>query len=82
MRSLLVVSLMLLAGVYLSNPTAGWIEFIPDGAPFVGNLDEAAATALLLSGLRYFGLDVTGLMDRSGGAVDGKSARSKRVIRA
>ena len=41
-----------LALVYLLNPTAGIFEWIPDNLPIVGNLDEAAATALLLYGLR------------------------------
>ncbi|MFM2032876.1 MAG: hypothetical protein RLZZ297_1641 [Chloroflexota bacterium] len=34
--------------IYLVNPTAGIIEFIPDNIPFIGNLDEAGATALLM----------------------------------
>jgi hypothetical protein len=41
----------------LFNPTAGFIELLPDNLPFLGNLDEAGATALLLACLRYFGLD-------------------------
>ena len=48
-----------LAAAYLLNPTFGFIEFIPDYWPIVGNLDEAAAVALLLNCLRYFGLDLT-----------------------
>jgi len=38
--------------IYLLNPGAGLIELIPDALPVVGNLDEAAATALLLACLR------------------------------
>jgi uncharacterized membrane protein YkvA (DUF1232 family) len=34
--------------IYLINPGAGFIELIPDNIPFVGNLDEAGATALLI----------------------------------
>ena len=41
-----------LAGLYLLNPTAGFIELLPDQLPIVGNLDEAAMTALLLGCLR------------------------------
>ncbi len=44
----------LLALLYLINPTAGVFEFIPDNLPFIGNLDEAAATAILLTAWRYF----------------------------
>jgi hypothetical protein len=41
-----------IGGLYLLNPTAGLIEILPDVLPIVGNLDEAAATALLLYGIR------------------------------
>jgi len=43
--------------LYVLNPTFGWIEFLPDNLPFVGNLDEAAFTALVLWGLRRLGID-------------------------
>lgn len=33
--------------VYIINPGAGVVEFIPDIVPFVGNLDEAAAALIL-----------------------------------
>lgn len=36
------------AALYISNPTAGVLELIPDNLPFWGNLDEAGATALLI----------------------------------
>jgi uncharacterized membrane protein YkvA (DUF1232 family) len=52
--------------VYLLNPTAGFVELIPDNIPLFGNLDEAAATAILIAALAYFGLDVTRLFGRSG----------------
>lgn len=42
----------IVAVIYLLNPTAGIFEWIPDNLPIVGNLDEAAATALLIYGLR------------------------------
>ena len=45
--------------VYIINPTAGIIELIPDNLPMVGNLDEAAASLLVLGALRYFGMDLT-----------------------
>ncbi len=43
---------LIFAGVYLLNPGMGLFELIPDGMPIIGNLDEAAATALFLWGLR------------------------------
>ena len=39
--------------LYILNPTAGFIELIPDNIPIFGNLDEAAATTLLVLGLQY-----------------------------
>ena len=39
----------LLGLVYLLNPGAGVIEFLPDNLPFLGNLDEAAAVGLVIS---------------------------------
>lgn len=33
--------------VYILNPGAGVIEFIPDNLPIVGNLDEGAAFLLI-----------------------------------
>ena len=51
--------------IYLLNPGFGWIELIPDNIPIVGNLDEVAATILLLNCLAYFGLDLRNMV--SGG---------------
>lgn len=45
----------LIAIIYLLNPDAGLIELIPDNIPIFGNLDEVAATILLLKVSRYFG---------------------------
>jgi len=58
MKSVIVAILGLLSLLYIINPTAGLIEIIPDNFPIIGNLDEAAATALLLSCLSYFGIDI------------------------
>jgi hypothetical protein len=41
-----------LSALYLINPTAGLIELLPDNLPWIGNLDEGAATALLLWAVR------------------------------
>lgn len=44
----------LLFGIlYILNPGGGIVELIPDFLPLVGNLDEAAATAIALWGLHY-----------------------------
>ena len=64
MKKYIVVVLGLLAALYIVNPGAGVFELIPDNLPLVGNLDEAAAVALLLMCLRYFGIDLTNLFRR------------------
>jgi len=46
--------LSLIGFVYLLNPTAGVLEFIPDNLPLVGNLDEGAAALLLWQGINHF----------------------------
>lgn len=43
---------ILLGVIYIVNPGAGVVELLPDNLPGVGNLDEAAMTALLLTCLR------------------------------
>lgn len=58
MKKLLIMSIGLLSALYLVNPGFGIFEFIPDAIPFVGNLDEATASFLLLSSLTYFGVDL------------------------
>ena len=60
--------------VYLLNPTAGFLEFIPDNIPAIGNLDEAAVTAILIGVLAYFGLDINKLFNGS----STKSARNRQ----
>jgi uncharacterized membrane protein YkvA (DUF1232 family) len=50
--------------IYLLNPTMGVFEFIPDNIPFIGNLDEATATMVLIAALRYFGWDVSDLFKK------------------
>jgi len=51
------VAIAIICAVYIINPTAGMIEIIPDVIPIVGNLDEAAATAGLLTALSYLGVN-------------------------
>lgn len=64
MKSFIIAILGLLSLIYIINPTAGFIEIIPDNFPIIGNLDEAAATALLLSCLAYFGIDLFNIFKR------------------
>ena len=50
----------LLGLLYLLNPGAGVLELIPDNIPFVGNIDEATATYLVLAALKsLFGIELT-----------------------
>lgn len=44
---------VVLGALYIINPTAGLIELIPDNIPLFGNVDEAAATTMLVLGLQY-----------------------------
>ena len=50
------VAIAVFCAIYLINPGAGFIEFIPDNLPIIGNLDEATATAGLLYALSGLGL--------------------------
>ena len=53
-KHIMVVGAGVVGAIYVLNPTAGIIELIPDNFPIVGNLDEAAATALVINCLVYF----------------------------
>ncbi len=57
-KGICVFTTGLVATLYLANIGAGVIELIPDNIPIIGNLDEAAATLLLINCLAYFGLDL------------------------
>ena len=41
--------------IYILNPTFGFVEFLPDNWPIVGNLDEAGASGFVILGLQYLG---------------------------
>jgi uncharacterized membrane protein YkvA (DUF1232 family) len=62
--SLIIALIGVASGVYLINPTAGFFELIPDNIPFLGNLDEAGAVAILISCFAYFGLDIGAIFGR------------------
>jgi len=65
-NSVIVAVIGGLSAIYLLNPTAGFIELIPDNIPVFGNLDEAGAAALLISCLAYFGFDLGSLFRKAG----------------
>ncbi|MFN0080456.1 MAG: DUF1232 domain-containing protein [Prosthecobacter sp.] len=67
-RDLLVLASGILSALYLLNISFGVAEFIPDNIPIFGNLDEAAATALLINCLAYFGIDLGHFLRRKGEA--------------
>ncbi len=48
-----VIVLMILAGLYLLNPTWGVFELLPDNIPLIGNVDEALAAYVLYSGFEF-----------------------------
>ncbi len=58
-NSLIIAALGVFSAIFLLNPGAGIFFEIPDNFPVIGNLDEAAAAALLISCLAYFGFDIT-----------------------
>ena len=64
--------------VYLINPGAGFLEIIPDNFPIIGNLDEAAACAIILAVFRYFGMDLTSFLGRGVGRGTQSSDRKGR----
>jgi hypothetical protein len=63
-KDIIVIGVGILAAIYLVNPTAGFLELIPDNFPIIGNIDEAGATMILLSVARYFGMDIANLFRR------------------
>jgi len=63
-KKFLVAAAGLLSLVYLLNPGAGIFELIPDNLPIIGNLDEAAAVAIILAAFRYYGIDLTSFLGR------------------
>ncbi len=59
LRKALMAVLGFFSVLYLINPGAGIFEFIPDNIPFIGNIDEAFVTMVLIAVLREFGIDLT-----------------------
>lgn len=68
LRSFTVWLTCIVLAVYLLNPGAGQLELLPDDRRMYGNLDELVAAVILVSGLRYFGLDVAKFFAKEGSA--------------
>lgn len=76
LKELVIIIVAIIAGIYLLNPTAGFLELLPDNLPIVGNLDEAGAVAVLVNTLGYYGIDMTKLYGRK------KSVKKvRRIVR-
>jgi len=60
-KEMFILGLAFVAVVYLTYPSLGIFELIPDAIPIIGSLDEGAATLILLNTLNYYGFDVTNL---------------------
>jgi uncharacterized membrane protein YkvA (DUF1232 family) len=61
----LVFALGVICFLYILNPGFGLFEIIPDHIPLIGNIDEGVATMLLLSCLKYFGINLTDFFKRT-----------------
>lgn len=48
MRKVFSFAGLALSTLYILNPTFGVFELLPDNLPWIGNLDEATATALII----------------------------------
>ena len=68
LKEMVIIILGIFAVTYLIFPTLGVFELIPDAIPIIGNMDEAAATVIIINTLRYYGLDLSRLYgnDRGG----------------
>jgi len=63
-QDFVVIGAALFAIFYIINPTAGFIELIPDNIPLIGNLDEAGAVFILISALKYFGFEMPNIFKK------------------
>jgi uncharacterized membrane protein YkvA (DUF1232 family) len=63
-QDFVVIGTALFAILYIINPTAGFIELIPDNIPLIGNLDEAGAVFIIISALKYFGFEMPNIFKK------------------
>ncbi len=65
LKEMVILTLAAIALLYLMYPSLGTFELIPDWIPVIGSLDEASATLIILSTLKYYGFDLTKLYGKS-----------------
>jgi len=63
-KTILVVCIGIISFMTIFKIGQEYLKLLPDGLPWVGHLDEAAAGALFLKCLRYFDIDWTTLFDK------------------
>jgi len=63
-KDYLIAILGIISAIYLLNFSFGFIEFLPDALPIVGNLDEVFMVGMLASSLSYFGINMPSLFKR------------------
>ena len=63
-QDLTVIGVAFFAIFYLINPTAGFIELIPDNIPLIGNLDEAGAVFILIAAFKYFRFEMPNIFKK------------------
>jgi|GEM_PF-1293531 len=74
-KELVILMITAAAVVYLFLPS-----LLPDLVPFVGWLDEGLATTILLSALKHWGFDLTGLFGKDTLADSSKAKLENAVI--
>ncbi len=57
---------IIISSIYLLNFTFGVVE-LPDNLPIIGNIDELAASLLLIASLKHFDIDLTDFLTIKGG---------------
>jgi len=60
LKNLLVVMVGFMATVYIFWPSI-FPDFVPDFVPIIGQIDDDTAVLIILSCLRYFGVDLTNI---------------------
>jgi len=72
LKTAIVGGIGFLSALYILAPTLGLFELLPDSLPIVGNLDEFTAALLIMSSLKYFGVDLINMFggEESGGEID------------
>jgi uncharacterized membrane protein YkvA (DUF1232 family) len=63
-QDITVIGTAFFALLYILNPTAGFLELIPDNFPLIGNLDEAGAVFIIIAALKYFGFEIPNIFKK------------------